>query len=68
MRFRVAVYLLNANILIALAWPDHFAHGRAIRWFAQMPERGWVLSDNPSGVVESKRQANHILGRGEFVC
>ena len=35
-------YLLDANVLIALAWPDHSANGRASRWFAQRGSDGWA--------------------------
>ncbi len=30
------IYLLDANILIALSTPDHSAHGRAVHWFGQI--------------------------------
>ena len=26
-------YLLDVNVLIALAWPNHVHHGEALRWF-----------------------------------
>ena len=32
-----SVCLLDANILIALATPDHTAHARAVRWFGSAP-------------------------------
>ena len=32
-----SVCLLDANILIALATPDHTAHARAARWFSSTP-------------------------------
>ncbi len=35
-------YLLDANVLIALAWPEHTAHDRAHRWFARHARRGWA--------------------------
>jgi toxin-antitoxin system PIN domain toxin len=38
----VAVYLLDANVLIALAWPEHGANERAGRWFARHRQRGWA--------------------------
>jgi len=31
------VFLLDANILIALATPDHTAHDRAVAWFRAKP-------------------------------
>jgi uncharacterized protein len=38
----VPAYLLDANVLIALAWPEHLAHERAGRWFARHAQRGWA--------------------------
>ena len=38
----MAGYLLDANVLIALAWPEHAAHERAGRWFAHHARAGWA--------------------------
>jgi toxin-antitoxin system PIN domain toxin len=38
----VPVYLLDANVLIALAWPEHSAHDRAGRWFEEHARRAWA--------------------------
>jgi toxin-antitoxin system PIN domain toxin len=38
----VGPYLLDANVLIALAWPSHLSHARAMRWFARHANRGWA--------------------------
>jgi len=38
----VAGYLLDANVLIALAWPEHSGHERAGRWFARHGPGGWA--------------------------
>ena len=38
----MAAYLLDANVLIALAWPEHSAHERARRWFAHHSKFGWA--------------------------
>ena len=35
-------YLLDASVLIALAWPEHTAHERCSRWFGQNAEAGWA--------------------------
>lgn len=35
-------YLLDASVLIALAWPEHTAHERASKWFAQHARAGWA--------------------------
>ncbi len=38
----MSAYLLDANVMIALAWPDHSDHGLAGRWFAGHASRGWA--------------------------
>jgi toxin-antitoxin system PIN domain toxin len=35
-------YLLDANVLIALAWPNHTEHGRVQEWFARERAKGWA--------------------------
>lgn len=34
---RRVIDLLDVNVLIALAWPNHVHHGAAHRWFGQRP-------------------------------
>ncbi len=34
-------YLLDVNVLIALAWPSHIHHRLAQDWFKQNRRRGW---------------------------
>ena len=34
-------YLLDVNVLIALAWPSHVHHRRSQRWFAGLRNRGF---------------------------
>ena len=34
-------HLLDANILIALAWPNHTHHARAHAWFQAQQSGGW---------------------------
>lgn len=36
------VYLLDANVLIALAWPEHEFHKRALGWFGRKCRNGWA--------------------------
>lgn len=31
------IHLLDVNVLIALAWPNHVHHGAAHRWFGRRP-------------------------------
>lgn len=38
----VSVRLLDANILIALAWPAHARHKAAISWFRGIRDEGWA--------------------------
>ncbi|MBL8271012.1 TA system VapC family ribonuclease toxin [Steroidobacter sp.] len=35
-------YLLDVNVLIALAWPNHTEHNRVQEWFANERRRGWA--------------------------
>lgn len=30
------------NVLVALAWPNHVHHGRALRWFLSTSKEGWA--------------------------
>ena len=38
----MSVFLLDANVLIALAWPDHVFHRRVMSWFARNSRQGWA--------------------------
>lgn len=35
-------YLLDVNVLVALAWPVHVHHEPAHQWFADYHRRGWA--------------------------
>jgi len=35
-------YLLDINVLIALAWPNHIHHKLALQWFKKAREDGWA--------------------------
>lgn len=41
--------LLDINVLLALAWPNHVHHGAARSWFASSHTAGWMTC----GVTES---------------
>lgn len=44
--------LLDVNVLIALAWPNHAHHGRARRWFEHHHRSGWATTPvSESGFV-----------------
>lgn len=38
----MSVSLLDANVLLALAWPNHLHHAAAHRWFKQNHQLGWA--------------------------
>lgn len=66
--------LLDVNVLIALAWPNHVHHEVAQRWFAAVGQKAWAscpltqlafvrISSNPRIVsaAVSPRQAARLL-------
>ena len=68
-------YLLDVNVLVALAWPSHSHHDRAQAWFARHGAEGWAtcpftetafvrilsnLTFSPDAV--SPREATNLLG------
>ena len=66
--------LLDVNLLVALAWPNHVHHRAAHAWFGSVHERGWAtcsitesgfvrVSSNPRATPEAKRpiEALHLL-------
>jgi toxin-antitoxin system PIN domain toxin len=38
----VKAILLDTNVLLALAWPNHQHHGQAHAWFAAHSRKGWA--------------------------
>lgn len=53
--------LLDVNVLVALAWPNHVHHELAHRWFRRLPGRRWATAAiTQSGFlrVSSNRAAN----------
>lgn len=36
--------LLDVNVLIALAWPNHVHHAAARRWFTRNHQKGWATT------------------------
>ena len=68
--------LLDANVLLALAWPNHPFHHRAVARLARRERRRWAtclltqaafvrLSSNPAVIPGAKTpaEAGEILGR-----
>ena len=69
------VLLLDANVLLALAWPNHPFHQRALVRLARRERRRWAtclltqaafvrLSSNPAIIpgAKSPAEAGHLLG------
>jgi uncharacterized protein len=67
-------YLLDVNVLIALAWPLHVHHARAHRWFERIGKFSWAtcpltqlafvrISSNPKIIRDavSPRAATNLL-------
>jgi len=36
------IRLLDVNVLVALAWPNHIHHARALTWFFTIRDEGWA--------------------------
>ena len=64
--------LLDVNVLLALAWPNHVHHRRARSWFEKGHASGWAtcsitecgfvrVSSNPAVVDEARTPAEAIL-------
>lgn len=58
-------HLLDVNVLIAIAWPQHTHHGAARAWFAAQAAHGWAttpitesgfvrVSSNPKAVGDAR--------------
>jgi toxin-antitoxin system PIN domain toxin len=59
------ISLLDVNLLVALAWPNHVHHQAALAWFGRSQAGGWAtcpltqsgfvrVSSNPSAVSDTK--------------
>jgi toxin-antitoxin system PIN domain toxin len=68
----VSVALLDVNLLVALAWPNHIHHGRAHAWFQRKRDGGWAtcpltqsgfvrVSSNHRVIPEAKTPAETIV-------
>jgi toxin-antitoxin system PIN domain toxin len=70
------ISLLDINILVALAWPNHEHHESAARWFQENEKAGWAtcpvtqsgfirVSSNQRIIPEAKspREAAELLAR-----
>jgi uncharacterized protein len=64
--------LLDVNLLVALAWPNHVHHRAALHWFKRHQEAGWAtcpltqsgfvrVSSNPQAVSDARSPAEAVL-------
>jgi uncharacterized protein len=69
-------HLLDVNLLVALAWPNHIHHAAALDWFRRNQAAGWAtcpltesgfvrVSSNSSVLPDARspREAIHLLRR-----
>jgi toxin-antitoxin system PIN domain toxin len=65
-------FLLDVNLLVALAWPNHAHHRPALTWFQRHQAEGWAtcpvtesgfvrVSSNTASVPEAKTPREAIL-------
>ena len=63
--------LLDVNVLIAIAWPEHTFHAVAVEWFDRIADGGWAscaitelgfirISSNPKVVADSVRPVDAV--------
>lgn len=61
-------HLLDVNVLIAIAWPQHIHHRPARAWFAAQAQHGWAtapitesgfvrVSSNPKAIGDARTPA-----------
>lgn len=51
-------HLLDVNVLLALAWPNHVHHGAARQWFSAAHSDGWLTcSVTESGFIRVSSNA-----------
>jgi toxin-antitoxin system PIN domain toxin len=57
------VSLLDVNLLIALAWPNHVHHRAGLRWFDRNRKSGWATCPlTQSGFVRVSSNAHFLPG------
>ncbi|GAA0899249.1 TA system VapC family ribonuclease toxin [Pseudonocardia zijingensis] len=72
------VALLDVNVLIAAAWPNHVHHGAARRWFERSSASGWATTavtelgfvrvSSNKNVIPGAATPGHALGVLRALC
>jgi len=55
------VSLLDVNLLIALAWPNHVHHRESLRWFDRNRKLGWATSPVTQSAFVRVSSSSRIL-------
>ena len=66
------IALLDVNVLVALAWPNHVHHSLARKWFREQRQKGWAtcpttengfirVSSNTRAIPEAKSPGEAAL-------
>lgn len=59
----MAVSLLDVNVLVALAWPNHEHHELASQWFRRNHQTGWATCPvTQSGFIRISSNQRAIVG------
>ncbi|MFN0130032.1 MAG: hypothetical protein ACKV19_25485 [Verrucomicrobiales bacterium] len=53
--------LLDTNVLLALAWPNHQHHAQAHTWFSANAKKGWATCALTQLVTFDTRMSVHSL-------
>jgi uncharacterized protein len=57
------IALLDVNVLVALAWPNHIHHRAAHRWYAAHRAQGWATCPpTQAGFVRVSSNAKALPG------
>ena len=71
----MSVFLLDANVLIALGWPEHEFHEAVLSWFSRNCRNGWAtcpftqaafvrILSNPAFSPRALSLRNALVDRG----
>ena len=59
------ISLLDVNVLVALAWPNHVQHEAALRWFRENRSAGWATCPvTQSGFVRASSN-RHVISEAK---
>ena len=62
----MSTYLLDVNVLLALAWPNHLYHDRAHEWIAAEKNRSWATCPTTQSSFIRLSLNPKVIGRNVF--